>query len=107
MAIRPDKYLRMLKVPPLFGTERTKKILSVNPTVPPQREEAREVKILVYDYNGGALHEYQFDNIREVFKFRDNQNTTWINIDGLRKSDVELISSHFDIHPLIMEDILS
>src|SRR5690348_9285325 len=107
MAIRPDKYLRFLGVPPLFGTERTKKILSVNPTVPPQREEAREVKIFVYDFNADTINEYQFQNISDVFKFRDNKNTTWINIDGLRKSDVEAICNHFDIHPLIMEDILS
>ena len=107
MTIRPDKYLRFLGVPPLFGTERTKKILSVNPTVPPQREEAREVQIFVYDYNLDSLQEYQFQHISDVFKFRDNKNTTWINIDGLRKSDVEAICNHFDIHPLIMEDILS
>ena len=107
MALRPDKYLRLLGVPPLFGTERTKKILSVNPTVTPQREEAREVKIFVHDYNAETLHEYEFENIEDVFKFRDNKNITWINIDGLRKSDVEVISNHFDIHPLIMEDILS
>ena len=81
--------------------------MPVNPTVPPQREEAREVKIFVYDYNAETLHEYQFDNIADVFPFRDNQNTTWINIDGLRKQDVESISNHFDIHPLIIEDILS
>jgi magnesium transporter len=107
MAIRPDKYLRYLGVPPLFETDRTKKILSVNPTIPPQREEAREVKIFVYDYTADLLKEYEFSNITECFAFRDNDHTTWINIDGLRKADVELISQHFDIHPLIIEDILS
>jgi magnesium transporter len=107
MTIRPDKYLRFLGVPPLFGPERTKKILSVNPTIPPQREEAREVKIFVYDFNAEELHEYQFSDVTQVFRFKDNNNTTWINVDGLRKSDVEAICKHFDIHPLIVEDILS
>lgn len=107
MAIRPDKYLRFLGVPPLFGTERTKKILSVNPTVPAQREEARQVKVFVHDYTADTLQEYEFDNVAEVFRFRDNKHTTWINIDGLRKVDVEAVCNHFDIHPLIIEDILS
>ena len=107
MAIRPDKYLRFLGVPPLFGTERTKKILSVNPTVPAEREEARDVKVFVHDYTADTLQEYEFDNVSEVFRFKDNEHTTWINIDGLRKVDVEAICNHFDIHPLIIEDILS
>jgi magnesium transporter len=107
MTIRPDKYLRLIRVPPLFGTDRTKKILAVNPTIPPHREEAREVKIFVYDYNAEELHEYQFSNIAECFRFKDNNNITWINIDGLRKADVEAIAQHFGIHALIVEDILS
>jgi magnesium transporter len=32
---------------------------------------------------------------------------SWINIDGLRKSDVERVCQHFDIHQLLVEDILS
>ena len=107
MMIRPDKYLRFLGVPALFGTERTKKILSVNPTINPYREEAREVKVFVHDFNAETLNEYQIDNVQGVFTFRDTRNTTWINIDGLRKADVEAICNHFNIHPLIIEDILS
>lgn len=107
MALRPDRYLRFLGVPPLFGTERTKKILSVNPTIAPHREEAREVKVFVHDFNSDSLHEYEFDNVKDCFRFKDNQNITWINIDGLRKADVEQICQHYDIHPLTVEDILS
>lgn len=107
MDLRPDKYLRFLGVPHLFGTERTKKILSVNPTIAPQREEAREVKIFVHDYSNESLKEYEFNNVADILKFRDTPNTTWINIDGLRKADIELVCQHYDIHPLILEDILS
>ena len=32
---------------------------------------------------------------------------SWINIDGLRRKDVELISEKYEIHPLIAEDITS
>jgi magnesium transporter len=107
MALRPDKYLRLLGVPALFGTDRTKKILSVNPTIQPAREEARDIRIFVHDYNGTDLHQYEFKKISDCFEFKQQDNTTWINIDGIRKKDVELVAAHFDIHNLIIEDILS
>ena len=49
--LRPDKYLKYLYLPNLFATRRTKEILNVNPTLMPVREEAREIKVFVYDYN--------------------------------------------------------
>ncbi len=36
--LRPDKYLKYLYLPNLFGSNRTKEILSVNPTVIPHRD---------------------------------------------------------------------
>ncbi|WP_235921088.1 magnesium/cobalt transporter CorA [Foetidibacter luteolus] len=92
---------------PIFNTKRTGEIFHVNPTVIPQREEAKEVSIQVFDFNSNEIREYNFDRIEECFHFRDNGNTTWINIDGLRKADVEAVCKRFDIHYLILEDILS
>ncbi|MBO9570713.1 MAG: magnesium/cobalt transporter CorA [Chitinophagaceae bacterium] len=102
MTIKPEKYIKRI-----LGVERTKKILSVNPTVPPVREEAREVSIFVHDYNADTHHEYELKRIDECLYYKNNGKVTWINIDGLRKADVEKICNHFDIHYLIMEDILS
>ena len=45
--------------------------------------------------------------LKRLLLFRDSNRITWINIDGLRKADVETVCNHFGIHPLIMEDILS
>ena len=78
-----------------------------NPVCPIAREDAKEVKICVYDYNGAYIQQHQLKEIKETFTFRDNGNVTWINIDGIRKEDVEAIGEHFGIHPLIQEDILS
>jgi magnesium transporter len=105
--LRPDKYLKYLYLPNLFTTERTKEILSVNPTVEPQREEAAEADYFIYDYNPQTIEVNKVEQIQECLKDFDTGNTTWINIDGLRKSDVEKFCSHFDIHPLVVEDILS
>ena len=52
MNLKPEKYLRYLYLPNLFGTNRTKEILHVNPTVvaTPGRSQ-RKLLPFVYDYN--------------------------------------------------------
>jgi len=105
--IKPEKYLRYLYLPNLFGTTRTKEILHVNPTVIPHREEAKDVVAFVYDYDPLSITEKKLETIEEATTFRDSNRISWINIDGLRKNDVETICNHYGIHPLIIEDILS
>lgn len=105
--LRPEKYLRYLHLPTLFGIRRTKEILSVNPTVIPHREEAKEVAIFVYDYDANSLEEKGLSAVEDCYIYKNSGRTTWVNIDGLRKSDVEAVCDHYGIHPLIVEDILS
>ena len=94
-------------LPNLFGTHRTKEILSVNPTVMPHREEAREVLVFAFNYDASALQDVSLDRVEDSFGYKNKNGTTWINIDGLRKAEVETVCLHFDIHPLLVEDILS
>lgn len=105
--MRPQKYLRYLILPNLFGTQRTKEILSVNPTIIPQREEAQDVVVSIFDYDANTFSEHKLDSVEECLKFSESNRVTWINIDGLRKNDVETVCNHFSIHPLVIEDILS
>jgi magnesium transporter len=105
--LSPEKYLRYLYLPNLFGAGRTKEILSVNPTVIPQREEAPEVSIFVFDYDANTVEERLLPAVSDCFAYKTNGRITWINIDGLRKTDVEAICANYEIHPLIVEDILS
>src|SRR5215813_3103687 len=105
--IRPEKYLKYLYLPNLFGTQRTKEILSVNPTIIPHREEATEVVITLYDYNNSSLNVKKLTSIKDCFPYKSSSTISWINIDGLRKAEVEEICNHFAIHPLVVEDILS
>ena len=106
-ATQRNKYLRYLMLPVLFGTQRTKEILHVNPTVMPVREEAKKVKIYVYDYDASILEEKELDGVEHAFPYMHSNRISWINVDGLRKVDVELICNHYGIHPLLIEDILS
>jgi magnesium transporter len=101
------KYLKYLNVLSLFNTKRTRDIFQINPTVPTCRKEADEIHIDVFDYNPTHLEETKFVAIESSFPFRDNNNISWINIGGIRKKDIETVCSHFGVHYLILEDILS
>ena len=105
--MRPEKYLRYLMPSVLFGTARTKEILTSNPITETARTDAAQVHITVYDYNAAELHEQVLQKVSESFYLKHNNRITWINIDGLRKADVEGVCQHFGIHALITEDILS
>ena len=105
--MQQNKYLRYLGLPILFGTQRTKEILHVNPTAVPMRTEPDKVSIYIYDYNPDHVEERQLSSIEECFTYKDNEHISWINIDGLRKAEVETLCNHFAVHPLITEDILS
>jgi len=105
--LRPEKYLKYLYLPNLFGARRTKEILSVNPTIIPQREEAKEVTAYVYDYNADSVEEKKLAGVEGCYTYKTSGRISWINIDGLRKADVEAVCTHYNIHPLIIEDILS
>jgi magnesium transporter len=107
LKVRPEKFLSYLYLPNLFGTERTKEILHVNPTVVPERVEPEQVLTFVYDYNADSVEEKELINPTECFRYKDSSRISWINIDGLRKSDVEAVCAHYNVHPLIAEDILS
>ncbi len=85
----------------------TKKVLQVNPTINTARIDAPDIGICVYDYDNNTLKELHYKNIEQTFPFIETSNTTWINVDGLRRKDIDNICAHFNIHPLIAEDILS
>ncbi|HRH59487.1 MAG TPA: magnesium/cobalt transporter CorA, partial [Chitinophagaceae bacterium] len=68
---------------------------------------AKDITIYAYDYNPTAIKEYSLKTVEECHQFKNNKNNTWINIDGIRKADVEALCAAFDVHPLVTEDILS
>ncbi|MGC4100979.1 magnesium/cobalt transporter CorA [Ferruginibacter sp.] len=86
---------------------RTKKVLQVNPTVPAARTEPEEIKLFVYDFDAANVVTKELETVPECFGYLDTPRTTWMNVDGLRKADVEKICNHYGIHYLITEDILS
>lgn len=86
---------------------RTKKVLHVNPTAASTRQEPEFSKISVFDYDATRLEVKEMNAVGDCFPYIDNKTVSWINVDGLKKADVEKICEHFGIHYLITEDILS
>jgi magnesium transporter len=105
--LKPEKYLRYLVPLNLFGTRRTRQILNQNPTIIPLREDSKVVRIIVHDYNASFCDMHVLDKVEDCFPFLSRNTISWINIDGIRKADVETLSNHFGIHPLLQEDIMS
>lgn len=86
---------------------RTKKVLQVNPTITSTRPEPEQVKIIVYDYTNDRLDTRELQSVPQCYPYIETPAVSWINVDGLRKTDVEAICNHYGIHNLITEDILS
>jgi magnesium transporter len=71
-------------------------------------KKVESVRITFIDYDKENFQEKQAQNIEECLKFKDTVTVSWINIDGLH--DIELLEKlgrGFDLHSLILEDILS
>jgi len=103
--MRTRKYFNYLLNP--LELLRTKKILRVNPTVLASRKEPESIKLFVYDYDQQHIDVKELTDISASFNYFETPSTTWLNVDGLRKTDVEKICEKYGIHYLITEDILS
>ena len=71
-------------------------------------QKVDETQITLIDYDEAHLQERVLDGIEEAFPLKDLPTVTWINIDGLHETDIiEKIGQQFNIHPLVLEDILN
>ncbi|MGB4843808.1 MAG: magnesium/cobalt transporter CorA [Ferruginibacter sp.] len=104
-----QKYLSYFLNPLLNPLEllRTKKVLKVNPTVISDRQEPEITKLFVFDYDAKNIEYKELEAIGDSYPYINTPAVSWINVDGLRKKDVEIICANYGIHNLIIEDILS
>ena len=71
-------------------------------------KKADQVKVTMFDYDAERLEERDVKEVSELASRKDLPTVTWINIDGLH--DTALmgeIGRIFDLHPLVLEDILN
>ncbi|CAA0078611.1 Cobalt/magnesium transport protein CorA [Halioglobus japonicus] len=64
--------------------------------------------ITLVDYDHANYEKRLVSSLEEVLPYRDKQSLTWVIVEGLADASiVESIGQHFNIHPLVLEDILN
>jgi magnesium transporter len=67
-----------------------------------------KVKIELFDYTEFKFQEKIIKKVEECFPFKKHPSVTWIDVRGLHEIDViSSLGRHFDIHPLVLEDIVN
>lgn len=71
-------------------------------------QKVENIRLRVIDYNEARLKEDELKNIADGTEFKRTKTVTWINVDGLHDlSLMKEIGKTFDLHPLLLEDILN
>jgi magnesium transporter len=71
-------------------------------------KKAERTKITIIDYDEQNFQEKEAKTIEECFPFKETATVTWINIEGVHDSEIfSKIGSHFCVHSLILEDIMT
>lgn len=60
----------------------------------------------IIDYNSKDFKDIKCKKVEECFTYKNKRSISWINIDGLGEEVISKLGKNFDIHPLVLEDIL-
>lgn len=92
---KKKKIYKALNLPPGTMTYKGKK-----------QSEVTIVEVINYDKD--TYNKSDYKSITEFLKQKENNTLSWININGLNNvSEIEKLGTHYDIHPLTMEDVLN
>ena len=70
--------------------------------------QAEKVTISLVDYDVDSYEELEVQSIDEIMPYLGLPSITWVNVDALHQVEViRQIGERFDIHPLVLEDILN
>jgi magnesium transporter len=71
-------------------------------------KETANLYIDVIDYNEFLYKEVELSSITETNQFKNQEAVSWINVNGLNHvKAIEELGSLYNIHPLILEDIVN
>jgi magnesium transporter len=64
--------------------------------------------ISLLNYTTDHVEEYSIESVKDILGYQETSGVTWVDIEGLSNADiVGEIGTFFDIHPLVIEDILT
>lgn len=68
----------------------------------------RQSRISLIDYSKEAAEQRTITSIDEIAAYKEKDTVTWVIVEGLTNTThIESIGKLFDIHPLVLEDILN
>ncbi|SDT94278.1 magnesium/cobalt transporter CorA [Desulfobacula phenolica] len=71
-------------------------------------KKTTSVQARVIDYDSTILTEQELSHIKDGSHFKQTNTVTWLNINGLHDIEkIKEVGQIFDLHPLVMEDILN
>lgn len=100
----------LLPIPDAINPFRVRKqrLMNFNPvTATTSRKPVDHVRITVFEYSAASVKEEVMETVADCFRFRESDSIKWINVDGIRREEVEAICKNYHVHFLLMEDILS
>ncbi|MDO8282258.1 MAG: magnesium/cobalt transporter CorA [Thermodesulfovibrionia bacterium] len=71
-------------------------------------KKTEEVKITLIDYDEINVEIKEVHKVEDCFPFKERPTVTWINVDGLHDVSIaEKLGEHYNIHSLVIEDLLN
>jgi magnesium transporter len=105
MGAKTNKVLSLLNPRELI---KTKKILNVNPTSAPNRDFNKTSIMSLFTYDSEHTLYYENISLENLLKTKTIvEQKQWLNVDVLQPETVQNIANAYQVHPLIVEDILS
>lgn len=70
--------------------------------------KTEDIQLTMIKYNKDYYERKDLKNIEECFKEKDNDFVKWINVEGIHDvSIIQKIGNKFNLHPLMLEDIVN
>ncbi len=99
---------------PLLKKKPTTYKLSQNAGTPPGtliytgKNTDEKPELTLYRYDEEHIEEFQRESLGEILAEMRPEKCNWINVSALNNTDlIQEVGDHFDLHPLVMEDILN
>jgi len=71
-------------------------------------QKIEKVKITLTEYDEKKLETCEINSVEEIDPYTDTPQVTWVNVCGLHDTEmIKQIGEKFNIHPLVLEDILN
>ena len=71
-------------------------------------QKVEKIKITLTEYDSSEVESCEINSVEEVEPYTDTPKVTWVNVCGLHETDfLKQVGEKFNIHPLVLEDILN